>query len=157
MQELLKKYSLYTSLETNLSVSLIKSYLFILLTIIFDTKQKNSVNEHSEKKDQAANEIIKFIDLHYTETITLDLLAQQFHLNKYYICRIFKDNTGFNLSEYVQHRRIIEAKKLLIHSDKSIDYISIQCGFKNMQHFYRVFKKITKHTPYHFKKAYGGK
>jgi AraC-like DNA-binding protein len=56
--------------------------------------------------------------------------------------------------EYVQYRRTIEAQKLLEDTDKDILSVYYDCGFNNVQHFYRVFRKISKVTPSQYRKLH---
>ncbi|HHW49780.1 MAG TPA: helix-turn-helix transcriptional regulator [Clostridiaceae bacterium] len=84
--------------------------------------------------------------------ITLELLSKKFYLSKFYISRIFIEITGFSVFEYLQHRRIIEAQKMLKNSRKEIADICYDCGFNNIQYFYLVFKKMTRTAPYKYRK-----
>ena len=59
---------------------------------------------------------------------------------------------GISLVNYLQYKRILEAQKLLLNSDMPIIEIGMECGFTSVQHFYRVFKKITGLTPKEYKK-----
>ena len=132
--------------------ALIKSYLVILLIRFNEILKSNMSIPKLEKKDTQVKEIIQFIDSYYMEQIDLKLLENKFYLSKYYMSHIFKEITGFSIIEYIQHRRIIEAQKMLKSASKEIAYIAHDCGFNSIQHFYRVFKKITKTTPYIYKK-----
>ncbi|HHV96245.1 MAG TPA: helix-turn-helix transcriptional regulator [Clostridiaceae bacterium] len=82
----------------------------------------------------------------------MESLEKRFHFSKYYLSHIFKQLTGFTIIEYVQHRRIIEAQRMLRYTNKDIIEIGYDCGFNNIQHFYRVFSKITGTTPLHYRK-----
>ena len=141
------------SLNKNVrTMALIKSYLVIFL-IRFDDmlKAANNVSLIPQKKDSQVAEIIKYIDTNYMNLISLSVLEKEFHLNKYYISHIFKDITGLSIIEYTQYRRIIEAQKMLTNTNKDIVDICLDCGFNNMQHFYRVFSKITRVSPYKYR------
>lgn len=97
-------------------------------------------------------QILNYINENYSQQITLDNLAEKYFLNKSYICRIFRKTMGISLVTYLQYKRILEAQNMLLNSDKSIIDIAMDCGFSNVQHFYRVFKKITNLTPSEYKK-----
>lgn len=97
--------------------------------------------------DKLVREMIRFIDEHYMEDIGLQSVVDAFYLNRYYICHLFKKATGTTVVDYLQFRRVIEAQKLLMGSRRSIHEICFDCGFHNLQHFYRVFKKISHVTP----------
>ena len=97
-------------------------------------------------------QILVYINDHYSQQITLQDLEEIFFLNKSYICRIFRKTMGISLVNYLQYKRILEAQKLLLNSDMPIIEIGMECGFTSVQHFYRVFKKITGLTPKEYKK-----
>lgn len=143
------KLNQYENTETK---ALIKSYLVILLIRFNEILESNISVPKLEKKDTQVKEIIQYIDSNFMEQINLELLENKFYLSKYYMSRIFKEITGFSIVEYIQHRRIIEAQKMLKSTSKEITHIAHDCGFNSIQHFHRVFKKITKTTPYLYKK-----
>jgi len=126
--------------------SLIKAWLIIILTKI------NELNLFlPNKKEVQVQKIIKYIDKNYANNLTLDKMQEVFNLSKFHISHIFKEITGFSVIEYIQYTRVIEAQKMLKESKDIID-VCFSCGFTNIPHFYRVFKKISKVTPYKFKK-----
>jgi len=92
-------------------------------------------------------ETVAWIDRHYGENITLDLLAGMCHVDKYHLCHLFVRHTGISVMKYVQHRRGIEAEKLLTYTDLPLDVVAGHAGFHSMQHFYRVFRELTNTTP----------
>lgn len=94
---------------------------------------------------------IDYIDAHYASEIRLDDLAHKLHVDKFYLCHMFKKNMHVTITKYVQSRRIIEAQKLLMLSDKPVDIIATECGFNSLQYFYRIFRQISGHTPLDFR------
>jgi AraC family cel operon transcriptional repressor len=56
--------------------------------------------------------------------------------------------------EYVNHVRMEHAKRLLTHTDKSIEEISEECGIKSRRHFYRLFKEATGGTPKQYRQQH---
>ncbi len=138
----------YKKLDSNNMVSIhanIKMNLVMLLNLLHEWTWNHKSSIIMDKKDHQVQDIIQFIDCHYSYTLTLEDLAKQFFLSKFYISHIFKEITGFSVMEYIQHKRIVEAKKLLRDSSKSVTQICYECGFNNIQHFYRVFKTLS-HT-----------
>jgi AraC-like DNA-binding protein len=129
----------------------IKLKLILLLIEYYQFIQKDTWKKH-EEPDQEVQTIIQFIDTHFMQDIQLEDLENLLKKNKYAICRIFKKSTRFTFSEYLQYRRIIEAQKKLVSSNQSIIEIGLECGFNNLQHFYKIFKKISNCTPAQFRK-----
>lgn len=93
------------------------------------------------------NQILKYIRLHYSKKITLEELADTFHLSKVYISHIMKKDTNLTLSEHINLERIRRGKLLLTNSNQSISEISYFLGYNHQSHFSKIFKKYTKTTP----------
>ena len=75
------------------------------------------------------------------------------HLNQDHINREFKKQTGYTLMEYVQHYRILMAKKMLRETTLSISEISIRTGYDSPAYFSKIFKKQTERTPLEYRAA----
>ena len=130
---------------------LLTAYSSVILQELYFIFTKHPAKVQSRELTPV-EKILKYINNHYSENITLEDLEEKFFLNKSYICRIFRNTMGISLINYVQHKRILEAQQLLLSTDESIINISLECGFSNIQHFYRVFKKVTTLTPNEYRK-----
>ena len=96
--------------------------------------------------DEIIIDILKYIKKNLQRKITLDILEAEFHINKYYICHLFKKNTGFTIIEYITYKRIMRAEELLMSGTPIIDVAS-QVGFGDYTNFYKSFKKILGVSP----------
>ncbi len=83
--------------------------------------------------------IIDYTNDNFTSDITLDSLAEEFHLNKHYMCQIFKQTTGTTIHRYIISRRLARAK-VLLHQGHNVTATSDMCGFQNYTNFIRTFK-----------------
>lgn len=97
------------------------------------------------------SDIVRFINVHYMEKLSLRLLAEKFYVSPYYLSRFFKEATGFTFVEYLNSIRVKEAKKLLIQSSLKVNLIAKKVGFGSVTHFGRVFKLVTGHSPLYFR------
>ncbi|MBU5593779.1 AraC family transcriptional regulator [Amphibacillus sp. MSJ-3] len=111
-------------------------------------------NDNDTLKQEVVADIIKYINTHYSNDISLTLLSQKFHLNEQYISRLFKDVTGNNIINYLNAVRINEAQRLLIESDMKVIEISKSVGYSNNVHFWRVFKKLMGISPSEYRTVY---
>ncbi len=93
-----------------------------------------------------------YIDSHFKESISLDLLAQQAHQNKYYVAHTFKEAFGISPIKYLMERRVEESKQLLEETDYSIGQISSITGFSSASHFCQAFRRITGTTAIDYRK-----
>jgi AraC-like DNA-binding protein len=93
-----------------------------------------------------------YIDNHLAEPIGLDTICELVFMNKSYLSRLFKQETGETFSEYLMRRRVEKAKRLLRSSEKSVDEITESIGLESVNHFYRIFKRVTGTTPGAFRR-----
>ncbi len=73
--------------------------------------------------------------------------AQQLNLSANYFGDLIKKETGQSAKDYLQNKTIETAKKKMVETDKNINEISIELGFKYPQHFTRLFKQKVGITP----------
>lgn len=132
---------------------LVRAYAAAIIGEIYSQCRRQIPPSLPENNLSLTEQIIKHVNEHYAEEISLSYLEALLYTNRYNICRIFRRETGAPLMEYVQHKRILEARRRLRESDRSITEIAFECGFNNVQHFYRVFKKFTNTTPLQYQKA----
>lgn len=91
--------------------------------------------------------VIDYIESHLDSKLNLENVAAAVHYSKYHLHRMFTDTVGITLHSYVQRRRLTEAAKLLVFSDKSIIEIALLCGYESQQAFTAVFRDMYKTPP----------
>lgn len=84
--------------------------------------------------------------------ITLDCLAQEVNMNVNYLCRVFKQDTGRSIVQYMNELKINKAIELLKLPDTRIKEVASQVGIDDPFYFNRVFKKIVGLSPSDFRK-----
>ncbi|MBQ6845181.1 MAG: AraC family transcriptional regulator [Agathobacter sp.] len=97
-------------------------------------------------------ELLAYIQEHYTEKITLAMLAQEFHLSEKYISWYFKEHFAISFMQYVSHLRMTRAKDLLLTTERSITEIALSCGYPSVNFFIRSFKEGEGITPLQYRK-----
>lgn len=118
----------------------------IIVEFLYLLNNTKSAISPSKSKDKRISSVIHYINEHLSEQITLDFLSEKFFINKYHLCKIFKKNTGYTLSQYINHKRILLVREL--HSNgQSLLEASTNAGFNNYSHFYRLYVKKTGMTP----------
>lgn len=124
-------------------------YLLIcLLRHLSDRKDSAVVfisdeNFHRELTDA----IIRYIRENLNKKITLTDICTKFNYSHSFICRIFKEQTGETLIEYINRIKIHEACKLLTKTPLKINEISTSLGFGETKYFDTLFKKIVGISP----------
>lgn len=97
-------------------------------------------------------EVLAYIQEHYTEKITLAMLAQEFHLSEKYISWYFKEHFSISFMQYVSHLRMTRAKDLLLTTEYSITEVALSCGYPSVNLFIRSFKEMYGVTPLQYRK-----
>ncbi|THF75725.1 AraC family transcriptional regulator [Cohnella fermenti] len=99
------------------------------------------------------SEVVRYINAHYAQELSLQLLADTFYISPYYLSRFFKEATGFTFVEYLNSVRVKEAKKLLEGSAMKAALVARKVGFGSVTHFGRVFKQVTGHAPLYYRRG----
>ncbi len=89
----------------------------------------------------------RYIDLHFKEALTLEQLAEEGHMNKYYLSHAFKREYGVSPINYMISKRIEESKYLLAETDLSLSQIAQMLGFSSLSYFSQVFHRTQKMSP----------
>lgn len=90
---------------------------------------------------------IAHIETNYTDSITLDELAEKSHLSKRHFTRIFQECLGRSPIDHLLHVRRQKAAELLKGTDRTITDIAFDCGFSDSNYFTRCFRKTMSQTP----------
>ncbi len=108
------------------------------------SEKKNAPFSHSAK---AISKSLAYIHNNFRQTIELEELAKKAGITKEYFCSLFKRMTNTSLTDYINHLRIAEAKRLLLYSKLSITDICYESGFNDLSYFSRLFKAMTNMSP----------
>lgn len=96
---------------------------------------------------------IEYIENNLADKLNLEIVAQGVYYSKYHLHRIFTETVGLTIHDYVQRRRLTEAAKLLIFSDKPIMEIAQIAGYESQQAFTTIFKLMYKKSPNQYREA----
>lgn len=110
-----------------------------------------ATDEIFSKKEYIAQQIISYLDKNYYEEITLDLIENKLYNSKFYLSKVFKEVTGITIFEYLNQRRIQQAKNLfLLRKELTVTDVCFEVGFKQLSHFSKLFKKMMGISPKRF-------
>ena len=96
--------------------------------------------------DSRILEILRYIDAHLTEDLSIDILAEEFYISKYHMMRLFKQETGRSIHDYLQERRLLHARDLIRQGISATDSC-FQSGFRSYSSFTRAYAKHFGTTP----------
>ena len=111
---------------------------------------------HSVSTNRQCAAVLRYIDLHFKEPLTLDQLAEEGHMNKYYLSHAFKREYGVSPINYMISRRIEESKYLLAETDLSMSQIAQLLGFSSLSYFSQVFRRTQSVTPMEYRQSQRG-
>lgn len=98
---------------------------------------------HSSK---AVSEVVDYVNLHYNEPLSLDMLADLVYVSKYHLSHEFNRQVGTSVYRYIQKKRLLIARQLLAQGKRPNDVYS-SCGFTDYAGFYRAFRAEYSVTP----------
>ncbi len=90
---------------------------------------------------------VEYIEAHLTEKIDLAIVANAVHYSKNHLHRMFTNTIGLTIHDYVLRRKLTEAAKLLVFSDKPILDIALIAGYESQQAFTNIFTAMYKQPP----------
>ncbi|WP_158965872.1 helix-turn-helix domain-containing protein [Paraglaciecola sp. L3A3] len=93
------------------------------------------------QKLDAINQINQYVFDNMATAISVDQLANLVGLSKYHLHRIFAAQTGFEIAEYIQRRKMETALSLLKQGNRSVIDVALEVGYESHSSFSRVFKK----------------
>lgn len=125
----------------------VKSMLFMLLFILENKCRLNEPTIKSMKSFESMKAVIKYIELHYDEHITVDDAAKIASCSSSYFMKCFKNTFHSTFIDYLKNYRLTIAARMLTQSDGSVLEISENVGFDNLSYFIRSFKKKYGVTP----------
>lgn len=118
--------------------------------------------EHNEKdyfsncpRHEKIADIVKFINTHYNEQLSVGEIAEHFYISQYYLCRTFRETTGYTIVQYINTVRVKEAKKLLGRGNPKMIQVAEKTGFGSIAQFNRVFRDIVGCSPLTYRKSLG--
>lgn len=123
-------------------------------TGIGETQHEFEHSPHSAYLKANVSSVKEYLDLHFTERISLEDLSARFFINKHYLTRVFKAQYGTTISTFVLQLRVTKAKGLLRFSDWTIERIGNECGFESANYFSRVFKKVEGISPREYRELW---
>ncbi|WP_282940045.1 helix-turn-helix domain-containing protein [Paenibacillus sp. RC67] len=126
------------------------SYFYAQLDAIF-----GEINKRKDEDSQTAllYKIKAYLDEHYEDPdLSMSGIGELFQINSSFMSRIFKEEIGMNMMDYLMLTRVERAKQLLRETRDTVQSIAGQVGYLHTISFIRAFKKSTGLTPGEYRK-----
>ena len=126
----------------------VKGYLFQFFFLLISNRRKKETASASQTKSlEKMKTILKYVEQHYAEHITIDDMAALTYYSKSHFMKFFKSHMGTGFIDYLNDYRLTMAERLLRSSDESVLDIAEQSGFDNLSYFNRIFKRKYGESP----------
>ena len=121
------------------------------LSIMPETDMETIVINDAPVKHDAVDQILKYINQHYADTLTLRMLSREFYLTETYICDLLKKYTGKTFVAILQEIRLNQAKRLLSETSITIAEVGRQVGYTDQGYFSRIFRRMECMSPMQYR------
>jgi len=104
----------------------------------------------SYRVDQKMEEVLRYISAHLEEPLSVETLARQFYISRYYLMHRFKAVTGYTVHQYISQKRLLRAGEL-IRAGVPVMKAAEQAGFSEYSTFLRAFQNTYHMSPRAFR------
>ncbi len=110
--------------------------------------------QEQEKSFRELAPVIRHIDTHFTEVISMGAMAELAGLSATHFHRLFRSLLKLSPTEYLQKRRVQEAQRLLTETGASVGEVAVTVGFYDQSHFTKIFKRVTGMAPLGYRRRF---
>lgn len=128
----------------------------LLIQFFITLSRNNHINPdpNYNQLHPAVVTVTRYVDRHYAEPLTLEMMAELTHLNSSYLSKLFHAATGLPFKRYLMHIRIAKAHRILsLPTSKTISEIAYDCGFNDSNYFSRTFSSLQGMSPLEYKRS----
>lgn len=125
----------------------------LVIRLMRNTTLSVSSQPQTTANNRQCAAVRRYIEMHFKEPLTLEQLAEEAHMNKYYLSHVFKREYGVSPINYMISRRIEESKYLLAETDLSLSQIAQLLGFSSLSYFSQVFRRTQETSPMEYRQS----
>jgi len=133
------------SIEQALAVTLVNNYAF---------QRRPSRIYRGGLTPARLRRVVELVHAEMDGDLSLEELADAAGLSINHFSEMFRESTGQSPHQFVLHRRIDRAKEMLRAAEMRVLDVAVACGFKNQQHFARVFRKVCGASPTEYRQEF---
>ena len=134
---------------------LVKSFIDRILYLLFSdfrAKEEETVHPRLQRQNKRIQTSVAFIEKHYSETLSVEDMAELTGVSREYFSRSFKQYTGITFSQYLNTVRLMIAFRQLVSTDLPVLDIAMSSGFPDLRAFVRCFKNVYHCSPTEYRK-----
>jgi YSIRK-targeted surface antigen transcriptional regulator len=130
----------------------VAAIMILINSAVFDFTRRVAIAKKPKGMSPEIFQCIQYISNHVNQNISVEEIATNLNVDRTTLSKKFKRELGFNISNFIMHRKLEEAKSLLYYTDKTVSEISEYLCFSSQAYFQNVFKKIYGMTPREYRK-----
>lgn len=118
----------------------------VIVELLYHLNRRHMKAQSTCHRQDKIKDILDYINDHLTERLSLEDISDRFYLTKQYLCKLFKESTGFTVNNYIAYKRIVLTRERYLSGEP----LSVACekaGFANYTAFYRAYFKIMNEAP----------
>ncbi len=104
--------------------------------------------------DSPAAAIRQYLEAHFAEPLSLDDIGAQVSMDRFSLCRYYRENMNMTVMEQLKRIRIAKAKQYLRHASCSIEEVGLLCGYNSPSYFGKIFREETGRSPREYREQY---
>ncbi|WP_166442982.1 helix-turn-helix transcriptional regulator [Phragmitibacter flavus] len=131
-------------------VQALETMLRLFSTQLSEFAERMFLNE-TESEPPSVRKARVYILNRLSEPLSLEEVATAAGLSAFHFCKVFKRTTGMTFTEFVNHARIEQAKRLLMKPHSRITEIAYDVGFQSLSQFNRSFRRVARVSPTEFR------
>lgn len=135
--------------------SVLRPFVQLILARILPqlSLQQNKRSDHQDITWQ----IVNFVNEHYQEPLTLDVLAHGVGISRYRLSHVFSEKIGQSFPNYLASIRLAYARTMLLETERSVTEIGEEAGFESQRTFYRMFRQHYGMSPLEYRRNMSGR
>ena len=122
--------------------------------MVLDLCCKMRLLQKHASTSKAISDCVDYVYAHLTERITIEDLAEHVALSPSYLSRLFKQEIGISVSDYIREKKLDRAQNLLRYTEHSFAEIANMLSFSSQSHFIQTFKNHTGMTPKKYRDSF---
>ncbi|MGM9647653.1 MAG: helix-turn-helix domain-containing protein [Eubacteriales bacterium] len=134
-----------------------KGFAYLLLGMLTDALGTVPAPHRSKDGVAVVGQMLRYMDEHYTEPLTLECLASKLGYHKDYLSRVFNETIHTGFCRYLSTMRLRFAVQLIRTTDLSLEEIADRAGFGSPHSFYDIFRDTYQCTPGQYRKKIGSR
>ncbi len=145
----------YTRMSEHRSPMVAKGFAYLLLGMLTDALGTVPATPRAKDGVAVVGQMLRYMDEHYTERLTMEMLAGELGYHKDYLSRVFNETIHTGFCRYLSTMRLRYAVQLIRTTDLSLEEIADRAGFGNPHSFYDIFRDTYACTPGQYRKRIG--